>query len=130
MRTQLFATRETELMQPDQEADELQALLRDEYSAPPPDEQFSADLLARLQAEAAALPSMTSLTRAKPQKPLLAICLAIAAVAALILAVIWISQPGTSATNHEVARRDKTKSDRLELLDLNALSRESKPDRV
>jgi hypothetical protein len=114
-------------MQSDDEADELQALLRDEYSAPPLDEQFSADLLARLQAEAARL-SQPSLTPANPRRSSLAICLAIAAVAALILAVIWISQPGADPTNREVARREKTRSSRSQPLNLNVLSNESKPE--
>jgi hypothetical protein len=115
-------------MQPDQEADELQALLREEYGAPSLDEQFSADLITRLQTEVA-LPA-PSLTPAKPWHPLLAICLAIATVAALVLAVIWISQPGTPATNHEMARRDEGKSDRSQLLELSDSSQESKPKRV
>ena len=117
-------------MQPDHDADELQTLLREEYGAPPLDKQFSAELLARLQAEAASRPS-SLLTSAKPRRSLLAICLGFAAIAASIVAIIWIANQGTPATNHEVARRDKTKSDRLELLDLNVpLSRESKPERV
>lgn len=43
---------ENDPMQPDHEADDLQALLRDEYGAPRLDVRFSADLIARLQAEA------------------------------------------------------------------------------
>ena len=116
-------------MPSDHEADELQALLRDEYSAPPLDTQFSKDLLARLQAEAAQL-SPPSLTPANPRQSSLAICLAIAAVAALVLAVIWISQPAAAPMNHEVARREKTRSDRSQHLDLDVLSDESKPDGV
>ena len=116
-------------MPSDHEADELQALLRDEYSAPPLDKAFSADLLARLQAETAQL-SPPSLTPANPQQSSLAICLAIAAVAALVLAVIWISQPEAAPMNHEVAHREKTRSDRSQHLDLDVLSDESKPGGV
>jgi hypothetical protein len=119
----------TELMLSDHEADELQALLRDEYGAPPLDERFSADLLARLQAEVAKS-SQPSLTRANPRQFLLKICLAIAAVAALVLAVIWISQPGATPTSREVARREKTRADRSQHLDLDVLSDESKPGGV
>jgi hypothetical protein len=100
-------------MQPNDEADELQRLLQEEYGAPRLDKQFSADLVARLQAEATA---PQSLTPAKPRRPLLAICLAIAAVAASIVAVIWVSQPETPGTNHKVAQRVKTD------LDLNSLA--------
>ena len=80
-------------MQPDHEADDLQALLHEEYGAPRLDAQFSADLIGRLQAAAA--PSATpTRTRRSP----LAICLGAAAVAALVIAVIWISSPGTPGT--------------------------------
>src|SRR3954468_2010858 len=108
-------------MQPDQEPDELQALLREEYSAPPLDEQFSADLLARLQAEAAAMLAPSKMP-ARPRRLPLATGLAIAVVAASVIAVIWIANQGTPATNHEVARRDKAKSDRSTLSNLSVLS--------
>lgn len=92
-------------MQQDHEADELQALLREEYGAPPLDKQFTASLIERLQAEAASRPS-PSLTPAKPRRSLLlGICLGIGGVAALVIAVIWISQLGTPETNYEVAQR-------------------------
>lgn len=116
-------------MPSDHEADELQALLRDEYSAPPLDKAFSKDLLARLQSEAAQ-PSPPSLTPAIPRRSSLAICLAIAAVAALVLAIIWLSQPEAAPKIREVARREKTRSDRSQHLDLDVLSDESKPDSV
>lgn len=92
-------------MQPNDKADELQALLQEEYDAPRLDEPFSASLIARLQAEASA---PQSLTPTKPRQPLLAICLAIAAVAASVIAVVWISQPGIPRTSYEVAQRAKT----------------------
>jgi hypothetical protein len=92
-------------MQPDHEADDLHALLQEEYGAPRLDDQFSADLIARLQAEAA--PSSTP-TRAR--RTPLAICLGVAAVAVLVIAVIGISNRGTPETNHELARRAKTDS--------------------
>ncbi|MGI8980270.1 MAG: hypothetical protein ACR2FY_13675 [Pirellulaceae bacterium] len=115
-------------MQPDDEADELQALLREEYGAPPLDEQFSTDLIARLRAEAAT--STPTFVPAKPRRSPLAICLAIATVAALVLVVIWISQSGTPATNYEVARRDEGKSDRSQHLDLSDSSPQSESARV
>lgn len=42
-------------MQPDHDSDELQTCLLEEYEAPPLDEQFSAGLIARLQAEVASV---------------------------------------------------------------------------
>ena len=42
---------ENDAMQPDHESDELQSLLQGEYGAPRLDEQFSAGLMERLQAE-------------------------------------------------------------------------------
>ncbi|MHC4403873.1 MAG: hypothetical protein ACYTG0_29805 [Planctomycetota bacterium] len=92
-------------MQPDHEADDLQALLHEEYGAPQLDDQFSADLIGRLQAEAAPSSTPTRIRRSP-----LAICLGAAAVAALVIAVIWISNPGPPGTNHEVAHRAKTDS--------------------
>jgi len=92
-------------MQPDHEADDLQALLHDEYGAPRLDDQFSADLIARLQAEAA--PSSTpTRTRRAP----LAIGLVVAAAAVLVVAIIWISNLKTPGTNHELAHRPETDS--------------------
>ena len=97
-------------MQPDHEADDLHDLLHEEYGAPRLDDQFSADLIARLQAEAA--PSSTPMrTRRSP----LAICLGAATVAALVIAVIWIAHLGAPGTDHEAARRAKTDSDPMAL---------------
>ncbi|MBC7853161.1 MAG: hypothetical protein IAF94_06975, partial [Pirellulaceae bacterium] len=77
-------------MQQDHEANELQALLHEEYGAPPLDAQFSADLVARLQAEAASMPTVS----VKPRRSLLAICLGVATVAASIIAIVWILNQG------------------------------------
>ena len=80
-------------MQPERESDELQALLREEYAAPPLDPQFSADLVARLQAEAleAQSPSLTPvITPAKSRRLLLAVCLGFAAIAASLFAFVWV----------------------------------------
>jgi hypothetical protein len=90
-------------MQPDHEADDLDALLHEEYGAPRLDDRFSADLIVRLQAEVAPTP-----TRAR-RSPL-AICLGVATVAALAIAVVWISNLGAPGTNDEVAHRAKTDS--------------------
>ena len=101
-------------MQPDPEADALPALLHEEYGAPPLDEQFSADLISRLQVEAAATPTVS----VKPRRSLLAICLGVATVAASIIAIVWILNQGNPGTNHEVTHRTKGDSDHLALLDL------------
>jgi hypothetical protein len=107
-------------MQPEHESDELQALLREEYGAPPLDEQFSAGLIARLQAEAT-----PTKTRARSRRPLLAICLGVAAIAASVVAVVWILNRGTPGTNYEVARRTKADSESLQRLELSSLAVES-----
>ena len=114
-------------MQPDDEADDLRALLHEEYGAPPLSEQFSADLLARLQAEAAPVKALKIAPEA-PGRSSPAICLGIATVAALVIAVIWISQLGTPAKNHEVAQPAKTHADQNALLDLSAPVEESLPN--
>ena len=101
-------------MQQDHEANELQALLHEEYGAPPLDEQFSADLIARLQVEAAATPTVP----AKPRRSLLAICLGVATVAASIITIVWILNQGIPGTNHDVTRRTTGDSDHLALLEL------------
>jgi hypothetical protein len=97
------------MMQPDHESDELQALLREEYAAPPLDQQFSADLVTRLQAEASS-PQTPSLAPTKSRRSLLAICLGIAAIAASIIAVLLILNQKPQGTNREVARRVKSNS--------------------
>lgn len=94
-------------MQPDHDSDDLHALLHEEYGAPRLDDRFSADLIARLQAEAARSPSALVRTRRSPW----VMCLGVAAVAALVIAVIWIANPGTPGTNHEVAHRAETDAD-------------------
>lgn len=99
-------------MQPEHEADDLPALLREEYGAPPLDDKFSANLIARLQGEAATQPTLTP---AKPRRTLLAICLGVAVLAASIFAIIWIANSGTPATNPEVARQDTPDTNRLAL---------------
>jgi len=96
---------ENDPMQPDHEADDLQALLHDEYGAPQLDDQFSADLIARLQAEAA-LSSTPARTHSSP----LAIGLVVAAAAVLVVAVVWISTLESPKTNHEVAQQAETDS--------------------
>lgn len=116
-------------MQPDQEIDELQALLRDEYGAPPLDGQFSADLVARLQAEAS-LPQTPSLASTESRRSLLAICLGIAAIAASIIAVVWILNQKPPGANREVARGVKIDSNRSTLMDLDTLSEESEDERL
>ncbi len=90
-------------MQSDHEAEDLQNLLHEEYGAPRLDDQFSANLIARLQAEAA--PSSTR-TRRSP----LAIGVVVAAAAVLVVAAIWISNLASPETNHEVAHQAKTDS--------------------
>ena len=84
-------------MQPDPEADALPALLHEEYGAPQLDEQFSADLIARLQAEAASRPTVS----VKPRRSMLAICLGVATVAGSIIAIIWMLNQGNPG-DHEV----------------------------
>jgi len=84
----------------------LQALPDEESGAPRLDDQSSADLIARLQAEAAPLSTPTR-TRRSP----LAIGLVVAAAAVLVVAVIWISNLVSPGANHEVAHRTKTDSD-------------------
>jgi hypothetical protein len=116
-------------MQPDPNADELRALLREEYGAPLLDKKFSADLIVRLQAEAASLPSPAltpALTPAKSRKSLLAICLGFAAIAASILAVLWILNHKAPETIREVARRYKTDANRAAHKDLDTYALESK----
>ncbi len=122
-------------MQPDHEADELEALLHEGYGAPPLDDQFSADLIARLQAEEAppsvarssvarssaalssgALSSAALSSRpTRPRRSPLTVCVGLATVAALVIAVIWISRPGTPGTNREVAQQAKTDAGRSAL---------------
>lgn len=99
-------------MQPDNESDELQALLREEYAAPPLDQQFSTDLVTRLKAEASSLPPTrgASLNSTRPRRSLLAICLGIAAIAASIIALLLILNPKPQGTNREAARRVKSDS--------------------
>lgn len=100
-------------MQPDHESDELQTLLREEYAAPPLDAQFSADLVARLQAEASPRPSPSlkpAIAPATSRLSWLAICLSITAIAASIIAVLLILNQKPSGTNREVARRVKSDS--------------------
>ena len=87
-------------MQPDHEADDLRALLDEEYGAPRLEDQFSADLIERLQAEAAPLSTPTQACSLS-----LSICRGAAAVAALVIAIIWISNLGVPATNHKMALR-------------------------
>lgn len=108
-------------MQPEHEADDLPALLREEYGAPPLDDKFSADLVARMQAEAAIQPTLSP---AKPPRTLLAICLGVASIAALVFAIVWIVNSGTPATNSEVVRQD-TPGTNLSALKAESLSEES-----
>ncbi len=98
-------------MQPDYEADDLRALLREEYGAPRLEDQFSADLIERLQAEAAPLSTPT-----KACSLSLSICRGAAAVAALVIAIIWISNLGVPATNHKMALRANPDSEPALLL--------------
>lgn len=98
-------------MQPDYEADELQSLLQGEYGAPRLDEQFSASLIEKLQAEVlpASLPvSLPTISRRSP----LALSLALATVATLILAVVWISNREAPATKDEVTQLSTANSAR------------------
>lgn len=109
-------------MQPDHESDELQALLKEEYGAPPPlEKQFSANLIARLQAEASSLPSPSS-TPARPNRSLLVICLGFAAIAASVLVTIWILNGGIPEKNREVAHEAKINSGKSAHVDLDTLS--------
>jgi len=118
-------------MQSDHETDELQALLREEYGAPPLDKQFSTDLVARLKAEISSLPSPSltpALAPAKSQRTLLTVCLGVAAVAASIIAVVLIfNQP--PKTEREVARRYKTDYNRLTQENVDSMAVESESAR-
>lgn len=119
-------------MQPDHETDELQALLREEYGAPPLDEQFSANLIARLQAEASSQP-LPLLTPTKRRGALFAVCLGFAAIAASVIATIWILNGGTSEKNREVAHEAKInsgKSGHMELDTFSTLSPESESEQA
>jgi len=119
-------------MQPDDEPDELQTLLHEEYAAPPLDKQFSAHLIARLQAEATSLPSPAStpaLTPAKSRRSLLAVCLSFAAIAASIIAVLWILNHKAPETIREVARRYKTDANRATHQNLDTFALESESAR-
>ena len=57
-------------------------------------------------------PARSSSTPTRTRRSPLAICLGAAAVAALVIAVIWISNLGAPGTNHELADRASTDSDR------------------
>lgn len=114
-------------MQPDDEADDLHALLHEEYGAPPLDDQFSADLLARLKAEIAPAKSPKR-AQEVPSKSSPAICLGIGGVAALIIAVIWISQLGSPAKDVVVAQPGKTDLQREELRALSDEAQERHQD--
>jgi hypothetical protein len=93
-------------MLPDHDGDYLQGLLHESYSAPRLDDRFSADLIGRLQTEAA--PSSTPRrTRWSPS----GVCLGAAAVAASVIAAIWVANLGLPGPDHEVARRASTDSD-------------------
>ena len=115
-------------MQPNHEPDELQTLLREEYGAPPLDKQFSANLVARLQAEAskAQTPSLKPvLAPSKPWRSLLAVCLGFAAIAASVFIFVWMMNRGTPATKREVARRERTDFNRRTHENLDTMALES-----
>ena len=106
-------------MQPDHEADDLRALLDEEYGAPRLEDQFSADLIERLQAEAAPLSTPT-----KACSLSLSICRGAVAVAALVIAIIWISNLGVPATNHKMALRANPDSELASLVLESEVTRE------
>ena len=119
-------------MQPDNESDELQTLLREEYAAPPLDQQFSADLVARLQAEASpqTSPSLKrAISPATSRLSWLAICLSITAIAASLIAVLLILNQKPQVPSREVARR--VKSDSLSThMELDTFSAASENERL
>lgn len=112
-------------MQPDDESEELRALLHEEYGAPPLDDEFSRDLVARLQAEAAV---SAAAPRNRTSSPLV-ICLAIANVAALVFAVVWIAN-SKSRMNHVLAHREQTDSTHLSRQAENQIEAEAQDDRA
>ena len=90
-------------MQPDHEADDLQALLDKEYGAPRLDDRFSEDLIGRLQAEAT--PTLTPMrTRTSPST----LSQRAATVAVLVIGVVVFSNLGAPGPIREADDREGT----------------------
>ena len=93
-------------MLPEYETGELQTV----YRAPPLGDGFSARLVARLQAEAARPRTRsTGIVTAMCSSPA-AICLSSAAIVALVIAFVWISNLRSRETNREVVKREAAAS--------------------
>ncbi|PHS00909.1 MAG: hypothetical protein COA78_23315 [Blastopirellula sp.] len=101
-------------MQPDNEDNKLAALLTQQYGAPQLDDQFSENLVKRLQAEAAPLSTRKASTQEQPHNSQRSLYFSAGfVVASLVFGMIWIAFSNTPETKQELAQKLESNLDRM-----------------